>query len=153
MAKSISSVDTPDASKNNTQCAWKRPWCWERLRAGGKVGKRGWDGWMASLTQWTWVGANSRRSWRTGKPRVLQSMGSQRVRKDLETEQQRVYYFFPQWWQHWVYSAVIWPKLPGTSVDIISWTFILSDIIVTLYIISMPSIIWLGSGCLKSDVP
>ena len=35
---------------------WKRPWCWERLRAGGDGDNRGWDGWMASLTQWTWVG-------------------------------------------------------------------------------------------------
>ena len=35
-------------------------WCWERLIAGGERGDRGWDGWMASLTQWTWVWANSR---------------------------------------------------------------------------------------------
>ena len=34
---------------------WKRPWCWERLKAGGGGDNRGWDGWMASLTQWTWV--------------------------------------------------------------------------------------------------
>ena len=40
---------------------WKRPWCWERLRAGVEGGNRGWDGWMASVTQWTWVWANSRR--------------------------------------------------------------------------------------------
>ena len=40
---------------------WKRPWCWERLRARGEVGNRGWDCWMASLTQWTWVGENSKR--------------------------------------------------------------------------------------------
>ena len=40
---------------------WKRPWCWERLRAGGEKGDRGWDDWMASLTQWTWVWANSGR--------------------------------------------------------------------------------------------
>ena len=38
----------------------KRPWCWERLKA-GEGGNRGWDGWMASLTPWTWVWANSRR--------------------------------------------------------------------------------------------
>ena len=50
---------------------WKRPWCWERLRAGGEAGDRGWDGWMASLTQWTWVWANSRRWWRTGNRGVL----------------------------------------------------------------------------------
>ena len=56
---------------------WKRPWCWERLKAGGEGDNRGWDGWMASSTQWTWVWANWWRWWRTGKPGVLQSMGSQ----------------------------------------------------------------------------
>ena len=55
---------------------WKRPWCWENLRAGGEGDDRGWDGWMASLIQWTWVWASSRRWWRTGK-HTLQSMGSQ----------------------------------------------------------------------------
>jgi len=65
---------------------WERPWCWERLKAGGEGDDRGWDGWMASLTQWTWVWANSRRWWRTGKPGVLQSMGSQIVGHDWETE-------------------------------------------------------------------
>ena len=34
---------------------WERPWCWARLKAGGEGDDRGWDGWMASLTQWTWV--------------------------------------------------------------------------------------------------
>ena len=38
---------------------WKRPWCWERLKAGGERDDRGWDGWMTSLTQWTWVWVNS----------------------------------------------------------------------------------------------
>ena len=57
----------------------------ERWRAGGEEGDRGWDGWMASPTQWTWVWANSRRWWRTGKPGVLQSVGSQRVGPDWET--------------------------------------------------------------------
>ena len=37
----------------------KRPWCWERLRAGGEGDDRAWDGWMASLTQWTWVWVDS----------------------------------------------------------------------------------------------
>ena len=58
---------------------WKRLWCWERLKAGGEGDNRGWDGWMASPTQWTWVWANTRRWWRTGKPGMLQSMGSKRV--------------------------------------------------------------------------
>ena len=49
---------------------------------------RGCDGWMASLTHWTWVWANSRRWWRTGKPGMLQSMGSQRVGHNLAIEQQ-----------------------------------------------------------------
>ena len=67
----------------------KRPWCWERLRAGREGGNRGWDGWMASSTQCIWVWANSRRSWRTGRPGMLQSMGSQWVRHELATEQQK----------------------------------------------------------------
>ena len=66
---------------------WKRPWWWERLRAGGEGDNRGWDGWMASLTQWTWIWANSGRQWRTRKPGVLQSMGSQRVGQVLASEQ------------------------------------------------------------------
>ena len=67
---------------------WKRPCCWERLRAEGKRGNRWWDGWMAPPTQWTWIWANSRR-WRgTEKPGVPQSMGLQRVRRYLTTEQQ-----------------------------------------------------------------
>ena len=49
----------------------KRPWCWERLRAGGEGDDRVWDGWMASQTQWTWVWASSRSWWWTGKPDVL----------------------------------------------------------------------------------
>ena len=53
---------------------WKRPWCWERLKAGGEGKDREWDGWMASLTPWTWVWVNSGRWWWTGRPGVLQSM-------------------------------------------------------------------------------
>ena len=68
---------------------WKRPRCWERLRARGEGGKRWWDDWMASLTQWTWFWANSRREWRTGKSGVLQFMGWQRVGHDLVTERQQ----------------------------------------------------------------
>ena len=47
---------------------WKRPWCWERLKVGGEEDDRGWDGWMASPTRWTWVWASSRSWWWTGKP-------------------------------------------------------------------------------------
>ena len=69
----------------------KRPWRWEVLRAGGEQGDRGWDSWMASRTQWTWVWTNSRRQWRTGKSGMLQSMGLQRVGHNLATEQHEMY--------------------------------------------------------------
>ena len=65
--------------------------CWERLKAGGEGDDRGWDGWMASPTQWTQVWANSRRWWRTRKPGMLQSVKSQWVRHDWVMEQQRSY--------------------------------------------------------------
>ena len=58
-------------------------------RAGGEGDDRGWDGWMASPTQWTWVWANSRRWWRTGKPGELPSTGLQRVRHNWVAEQQQ----------------------------------------------------------------
>ena len=82
-----------EAETLNTLATWweeltyvKRSWCWERLKAGGEGEDRGWDGWMASLIQWRWVWVNSR-SWRwTGKPGVLWSMGSQRVRQYWATE-------------------------------------------------------------------
>ena len=49
----------------------KRPWCWQRLRARGEGDDRGWDGWMASPTQWTWVWVDSGSWWWTGRPGVL----------------------------------------------------------------------------------
>ena len=58
-----------------------------KIEGGGEGDDRGWD-WIASPTQWTWVWASSRRWWRTGKPGVLQSIGSQRVGHDWATEQQ-----------------------------------------------------------------
>ena len=65
---------------------WKRTWSRERLKAGGEGDDRGWDGWMASPTQWTWVWVNSGSWWWTGRPGVLQFMGSQRVGHDWATE-------------------------------------------------------------------
>ena len=65
---------------------WKRPWCWEGLKVGEEGDDRGWDGWIVSLTRWTRLWANSGRSWRTGKPSRLQSMGSQKVGHDWATE-------------------------------------------------------------------
>ena len=65
---------------------WKRPWYWEKLKVGGEGDDRGWDGWMAWPTQWTWVWASSGSWWRTEKPSVLQFMGSQRVGHNWATE-------------------------------------------------------------------
>ena len=66
---------------------WKRPWWWQRLKAGGEGDNRGWDGWMASPTGWAWVWASSGSWWWwTGKPGVLQSMGFQRVGHNWATE-------------------------------------------------------------------
>ena len=67
---------------------WKRPWCWERLKAKREAGGRGWNGLIASLTQWTWIWANSGRWWRTEEPSMLQSMGLQRAGHNLATERQ-----------------------------------------------------------------
>ena len=65
---------------------WKRLWCWERLKVGEEGDNRGWDGWMASLTRWTWSWASSTSWWWTGRPGVLQSMKLQRVGHDWATE-------------------------------------------------------------------
>ena len=72
---------------SNTLTTWcqelnhlKRPWCWERLKAGGEGDNRGWDGGMPSPTLWIWVWVNLGSWWQTGRPGVRQSMGSQRVR-------------------------------------------------------------------------
>ena len=65
---------------------WKRLWCWEGCGAVGEGDDRGWDGWMASRTWWTWVWVNSGRWWWTGRPDVPRFMGSQRVRHDWVTE-------------------------------------------------------------------
>ena len=73
---------------------WKRPWCWERLKAGGEGGDRGWDGQMASPTRWTLVWATSGSWWWTGEPGVLQSMGLQRARHDWVTGYSKI---APNW--------------------------------------------------------
>ena len=93
--ESVSQVGNPDLfswdhwflMRNYTRHTWifrrpwylKRLWSWEGSGLGGKGDDRGWDGWMASPTQWTWVWVNSRSWWWTRRPRVLRFMGSQRV--------------------------------------------------------------------------
>ena len=63
--------------------SFEKPWCWERLKVGGEGDDRGWDGCLASPTQWTWVWVNSGNWWQTGRPGMLQSMRLQIVRHDL----------------------------------------------------------------------
>ena len=65
----------------------KSPWCWDWLKVGGEGDDRGWDGWMASLTQWTWVWVGSGSCWWAGKSmEVLQSMELQRITHNLAIE-------------------------------------------------------------------
>jgi len=78
---------------SNTLATWceelthlERPWFWERLKVGREGDNGGWDGWMASPTQWMWVWASSGSWWWTGRSHLLQSMGSQRVGRNWVTE-------------------------------------------------------------------
>jgi len=74
-------------------------WCWEELGAGGKGDDRGWDGWIASLTRWTWVWVNSGSWWWTGRPCMLRFMGSQRVGHDWATGL--------NWNQMWIIELIV----------------------------------------------
>ena len=86
---------------------WKRPWCWERLRAGGEGDDRGWDGWMASSTR-TWVWVDSGSWWWTGRPGVLRFMGSQK--SDMTGRLSWTNWSAKDWedemagWYHWLYG-------------------------------------------------
>ena len=81
-------VEAENSSTLATWCEelshWKRPWCWERPKA-GEGDDRGWDGWMASPTWWTRIWASSGSWCWSGKPGVLQSMGLQRAGHDWVT--------------------------------------------------------------------
>ena len=81
---------------------WINPWSWERSKAGREEDDRGWDGWMASLTQWTRVWVNSGSWWWTGRPGVLRFMGSQRGGHEWVTELN--WTFFWSWRPSIVYS-------------------------------------------------
>ena len=107
----------------------KRPWCWERLKV-GEGEDREWDGWVAPLAQWTRVWVNSRSWWWTGRPGVLQSMDSQRVRHDWATElnwtelmvTKRTYFHIHQWAGGRVphipsYHGHLWERLE----NVLSW--------------------------------
>ena len=116
----------------------KRPWCWERLRAEGEGDNRGWDGWMASLTQWTWVWVNSGSWWWTGRPGVLWFTGSQRVGHNWANELNwRLFYFLlqledPPLFQN--FMDHIWPPK------------------VTCWSPNPPVCLYLGIGCSKDVI-
>ena len=76
----------------------KNPDGWERLKAGGEGDDRGWDGWMTSPTQWTWVWVNSGSWWWTGRPGVLQSMGC----KESDTTERLNWTEFPSNENKWI---------------------------------------------------
>ena len=90
-----------------------RLWCWEGLRAGGRGDDRGWDGWMASPTQWTWVWVNSGRWWWTGRPGMLRFMGLQRVGHDWATELNWTEHHE----KHWARRAQAGIKIAGRNID------------------------------------
>ena len=108
---------------------WKRPWYFERLKVGEGDG-RGWDGWMASPTQWTCVWVNSGSWWWTGRPGMLKSMGSQRVGHDWMTEL--------NWTEHLPYS-ITWDLL-------LTWQYFPSNSVYKMILISVISLFGMFQG-------
>ena len=88
---------------------WKRFWCGEGLGAGGEGDDRGWDGWMASQTRWTWVWVHSGSWWGTGRPGVLWFMRSQRVGHNWATELNWIFILkFDYLWLYYKYAYYIY---------------------------------------------
>ena len=106
---------------------WERPWCWDRLTAGGDGDDRGWDGWMASPTQWTWVWVSSGSWWWTGRPGVLQSMGH----KELDTTERL----------NWNTNLIQENKThPSRNIQSEVWTS---------YLDTMAQLVWPKNKCLR----
>ena len=107
---------------------WFHMWKFFDFREGDD---RGWDGWMASPTWWTWVWVNSGSWWWTGRPGVLQFMGSQRVRHDWVTELNwlnlaTAQAWFSQFWPNKAFAPIdlgglLWNCLPLGYINIIHW--------------------------------
>ena len=90
---------------------WKRLWCWEGLRAGWKGDNRRWDDWMASPDQWTWVWLSSGSWWWTGRPGMLQSMGSHSWTQLSDWTKLKIY----------VHSCLIILVIHSCSGSVIRW--------------------------------
>ena len=102
---------------------WKRPWSLERLKWGGEGYDQGWDGWMASPTQWTWVWVNSGSWWWTGRPGLLQSVGFQRVGHDWMTELKWLNgHEFEQLWDRVKYRKAWCAAEHGVTTRLSDWT-------------------------------
>ena len=104
---------------------WERPWFWERVKVGGEGVDRGWNGWMASLTRWTWVWAVSGSWWWTGKPCMLQYMGSQKSWAWLShwTELNWRTLGF-EWMRIYCKQGIIWTKKLSRYLKQSVWVFI-----------------------------
>ena len=105
---------------SNTLATWceelthlKRLLCWEGLKVEGEGDDRGWDGWMPSLMQWTWVWVGSQSWWWTGKPGALQSMGSHWVRHNCATDLNWLIAYFNTYINN-NYILLFW-RFPGGS--------------------------------------
>ena len=130
---------------SNTLATWckklthlKRPSCWERLKVGGEGDDRGWGGWMASPTQWTWVWVNSGSWLWTGRPGMLHSMGLQRVRHNWETE---LNWKLLQWesisyWCFEGFGASVWRGKGKDSNIHLNICYVLGTELDTLHILS-----------------
>ena len=107
--------------------SFERPRCCEKLWAGGEGDDRGWDGWMTSPIQWTWVWVDSHSWWWTGRPEVLLFMGLQRVGQDWETElnwaelkANFIYFFLPLKCDHRHTLEILWDHFLTISMKWIS---------------------------------
>ena len=121
---------------------WKGPWCWKGLGAGGEGDDKGWDGWMASPTQWTWVWVNSRSLWWAGRPGVLWFMGLQRVGHELSdwTELSWTEYFYCLHSFSFSRMSYIWS--PSVYIAFSDWLLSLSNMhLLSLHIFSVTSLV------------
>ena len=119
----------------------KRPWCWEGLRAGGEGDDRGWDSWMTLLTQWTWVWVNSGSWWWTGRPGMLQSIGSQGVRHEESNTTE---------WLNWTELNLVetLEEIVTLSFIILEFQYLYKESFYLFYSYYPANIYWIFTKCL-----